>query len=354
MLAWTSSFFTTQILGNSVYAYALALGVFLVLFLGLRILLFLLKNRLDVFSKRTKTQADDVLSLALHHIHRADCAGIALFLALQTLTFNAVVGRMISIAFIALLTYIAINFGSLLMTSFLQRTVSSETHQNSTSIVVNLIIIGKVLLWIFGIFIVLSNAGVNITSLVAGLGIGGVAVALALQSILSDLFASFAIHIDKPFLIGDFIIVGDKMGVVEKIGIKTTRIRALQGEEIVFANKQLTDAQVQNFKKMRERRVVFSVGVLYETSQELLEQIPTMLRAAIESQQMVRFDRAHFARFDNSALTFEMVYYVLSDDYNTYMDVQQQINFDILKAFSRAHISMAYPTQTVYLQQASS
>jgi small-conductance mechanosensitive channel len=200
---------------------------------------------------------------------------------------------------------------------------------------------------------VLSNAGVDITSLIAGLGIGGIAVALALQNVLSDLFSSFAIHFDKPFLVGDFIIVGDQMGVVEKIGIKTTRIRALQGEELVFANKELTDAHIQNFKKMRERRVVFSIGVLYETPQKHLQEISWLLRSIIEKQEQVRFDRAHFARFDASALTFEVVYYVLSDEYTTYMDIQQQINFAILEAFSARHISMAYPTQTVYLQPTS-
>jgi small-conductance mechanosensitive channel len=245
----------------------------------------------------------------------------------------------------------AITTASILLSSFLQRIAAEEEQENNSSVLMNLTVIGKILLWIFGVFIVLSNAGVDITSLIAGLGIGGIAVALALQSILNDLFSSFAIHFDKPFLIGDFIIVGDKMGVVEKIGIKTTRIRALQGEEVIFPNKELTSAQIQNFKKMLERRIVFSIGVVYDTPQKHLQAIPALLQTVIERQQHVRFDRAHFSRFDPSALTFEIVYYVLSDNYTTYMNIQQQINLEILEAFSERNIVMAYPTQTVYLQQ---
>jgi small-conductance mechanosensitive channel len=192
---------------------------------------------------------------------------------------------------------------------------------------------------------------VNITSLIAGLGIGGVAVALGLQSILSDLFSSFAIHFDKPFLVGDLIMVGDKIGTVERIGIKTTRIRALQGEEIVFGNKQLTDTRIQNYRKMRNRWIVFAIGVSYETPNTVLQEIPALLRTVIESQPKARFDRAHFARFDPSALTFEIAYFVLTDSYRTYMDVQQEINFGILQAFAERKIAPAHPMRVVTMQQ---
>ena len=346
------SLFTIEFLGNSLYAYIVAFGVLLLTFFGLHLLLFVVRNRLDALARRTKTQVDDLFAQVLHKIHPFQYAGIALYLALQTLTLNALLNKVASIAFIALLTSLVINLSSVLLTSFLRRVSTDENHQNTAPILMNLAVIGKALLWMFGIFIVLSNAGVDITSLIAGLGIGGIAVALALQNILSDLFSSFAIHFDKPFLVGDFIIVGDKMGIVEKIGIKTTRIRALQGEEIVFANKELTDAQIHNFKKLRERRVVFTIGVVYETPRTLLQEVAPLLRSIVARQPMVRLDRAHFARFDASALTFEIVYYVLSDDYNTYMDVQQHINLDIVEAFAERNISMAYPTQTLYLQQA--
>ncbi len=172
---------------------------------------------------------------------------------------------------------------------------------------------------------------------------------MAAQNILADLFSSFAIYFDKPFVIGDFVIVGDKMGVVEKVGIKTTRIRALQGEEIVMPNKDLTSSHIQNFKKMRERRVVFTFGVTYETKTESLRAIPAMVRKIIESQEKTRFDRAHFSAYGESDLTFEVVYYVLSGDYNKYMDIQQAINLEIKEAFERQGIDFAYPTRTRYL-----
>jgi small-conductance mechanosensitive channel len=351
MLADLVSLLATQILGNSLYAYAFAFGLFLAIFGGLSLLLFIVNNRLKAFAKKHKAHANDALPQVLRKIHPLEYGGIALYIALQALTLNPLLNKFISIGFIALITYMAINASSILLTVFLRRMTAGENHHATAPILINLTIIGKALLWVFGIFIVLSNAGVNITSLIAGLGIGGVAVALGLQSILSDLFSSFAIHFDKPFLVGDLITVGDKIGVVEKIGIKTTRIRALQGEEIVFANKLLTDAQIQNFKKMRERRVVFSISVVYETSYQHLQEIPALLQKIIENIQTVRFNRAHLAQLDPSALTFEIVYYVLSDDYMTYMNVQQEINFAILAAFAERKIALAHPAQTIYLQQ---
>jgi len=196
---------------------------------------------------------------------------------------------------------------------------------------------------------VLSNLGVNITSLVAGLGIGGLAIALALQSVLSDLFSSFSIYFDKPFQVGDYIIVGKHSGTVEKIGIKSTRIRASQGEEIVISNQELTSARVQNFKKLKERRNTTSIGVTYETSTDKLKKIPDIIKYIIEEEKNARFDRVYFTTFADSALVFDLVYYVKSDAYSVYLETQQNINFKIKEAFEKEGIDMAYPTQTIYL-----
>lgn len=353
MIADALSVLDTRFLGNSLSAYLITIGVFLVVFLGLHLLLLLLRSRLNVFVHKTKNQMDDALIHILRKIHPIEYACIALYIALQMLTLSPLLNKIISIGFITLLVYMAVGAGSILLTSFLQGLSASDDSGTNAPVLMNLSVIGKALLWIFGIFLVLSNAGVDITSLIAGLGIGGIAVALALQNVLGDLFSSFAIYFDKPFLVGDFIIVGDKMGVVQKIGIKTTRVQALQGEEIVFANKDLTAAEIQNFKKMRERRVLFSVGVAFETPPHILQEIPALLRGIVEDQELVRFDRAHFARIDSSAFTFEIVYYVLSDNYNTFMDIQQKINFGILQAFLARGITIAYPTQTLYIQQAA-
>jgi small-conductance mechanosensitive channel len=187
---------------------------------------------------------------------------------------------------------------------------------------------------------------------VAGLGIGGIAVALASQALLGDLFSYFVIFFDKPFEIGDFIIVGDKLGVVEYVGIKTTRIHALSGEQIVFSNTDLTNSRVHNFKKMEKRRVVFKLGVIYQTPAEKLKSIPRIVKDIIEEQQDVTFDRGHFQSFGDFSLNFEFVYYVAGADYNKYMDIQQAINFSINDIFAREKIEFAYPSQTLFVNTA--
>jgi len=209
--------------------------------------------------------------------------------------------------------------------------------------------LARLALWTIIMFSALDNLGVNITALVAGLGVGGIAVALATQNILGDLFASFSIVLDKPFVIGDFIIVGECLGTVERIGLKTTRIRSLSGEQIIFSNSDLLGSRVRNFKRMYERRIVFSIGVIYQTSREQVAAIPAMLRESIEAQQMARFDRAHFKGFGDYALHFEAVYYVRSPDFTRYMDTQQAINLEIMRRFEEAGIEFAYPTQVVYV-----
>jgi small-conductance mechanosensitive channel len=197
----------------------------------------------------------------------------------------------------------------------------------------------------------LDNLGVNVTALVAGLGVGGVAVALAVQNILGDLFASLSIVLDKPFVLGDFIIVGELLGAVENIGIKTTRVRSLSGEQLIFSNNDLLNSRIRNFGRMAERRVVFQLGVVYGTPKAKLEQIPAIIRSAIEAQQQTRFDRSHFAGYGDFSLDFENVYYVLDRDYNVYMDIQQAINLEIYGRFAEDGIEFAYPTQTLYLQR---
>ncbi|MGR9045548.1 MAG: mechanosensitive ion channel domain-containing protein [Gammaproteobacteria bacterium] len=208
----------------------------------------------------------------------------------------------------------------------------------------------QVILWSIALLLILQNLGIDVTALVAGLGIGGVAVALSLQRILNDLFSSLSIVLDKPFVTGDFVIFDDFMGSIEHIGIKTTRIRSLTGEQIICPNGNLLDARIRNYKRMQERRVTFNLGVVYQTPAEKLQHIPDMIREIIEAQDNTRFDRAHFASYSDFALLFEIVYYVLSPDYNLYMDIQQKINLEIFKRFQAADIEFAYPTQSLYVQ----
>jgi small-conductance mechanosensitive channel len=197
----------------------------------------------------------------------------------------------------------------------------------------------------------LDNLGIEVTALIAGLGIGGIAVALATQNILGDLFASLLIVLDKPFVLGDFIVVGDFVGHVEKIGLKTTRLRSLSGEQLVVSNNDLLQSRLRNFKRMIERRVLFTVGVTYDTPLEKLAAVPGMIREIIESQPDVRFDRSHFKEFGSYSLNFETVYFVLSPEFGRYMDRQQAINLAIYDRFAQNEIKFAYPTQTLFLEQ---
>jgi len=207
------------------------------------------------------------------------------------------------------------------------------------------------ILWSVIVLMALENVGIDITALVAGLGVGGIAVALAVQNILGDLFASLSIVLDKPFVIGDFIIIGDYMGTVEHIGLKTTRIRSLSGEQLVFANNDLLQSRIRNFKRMYERRVVFNLGVVYQTPHEKLQKIPQIVREIIEQQHPVRFDRAHFKSFGDFSLNFEVVYWVQNPDYTVYMDIQQAINLEIYRRFAEEGIEFAYPTQSIFVEK---
>jgi small-conductance mechanosensitive channel len=187
-----------------------------------------------------------------------------------------------------------------------------------------------------------------VNAVIAGLGVGGVAVALAAQTILGDLFNYFVIIFDRPFVEGDFIVVDELKGEIEKIGIKSTRIRSIDGEMLIISNSNLMGSRIRNFKRMERRRAAFSIGVTYQTSPEVMARIPGMIRQIVESIPLAALDRAHFKSFADSSLIFETVYFVLDREYTVYMDIQQQINIEIMKKFADEKIEFAYPTQTVY------
>ncbi|MEO8063611.1 MAG: mechanosensitive ion channel family protein [Pseudomonadota bacterium] len=207
----------------------------------------------------------------------------------------------------------------------------------------------NVVIWALVALLTLDNLGINITALVAGLGIGGIAVALALQNVLGDLFASLSIALDRPFVIGDFLSIDDFLGSVEYIGIKTTRLRSLSGEQIIMSNGDLLQSRVRNYGRMTERRVVFATTLVYETPIEMIEKVPAMIRAIVESHKDARFDRSHFQKHASSSLDFETVYYVLSADFNKYMDIQQSINLQLHRKFAELEIEFAYPTQKLFM-----
>ncbi|HEV7764943.1 MAG TPA: mechanosensitive ion channel family protein [Thermoanaerobaculia bacterium] len=200
---------------------------------------------------------------------------------------------------------------------------------------------GITAVWIIAVTVALDNLDVRVTPLIASLGIGGIAVALALQNILGDLFASLSIVIDKPFVLGDTISVDDHSGTVEHIGLKTTRVRSVGGEQLVFSNGDLLKSRIRNFKRMTERRSLTKLNVSHETSPDTLARIPSLLRAVVEKQKDVRFERAHLMTISDSGFAFELVYYVLGGAYAPFLDIQQAVYLDILRTFVAEQIALS-------------
>lgn len=344
--------FDYSIFGNTILGYLSALGILL----GSMAIVYVFKHyvlsRLRKWAESTDTSIDDLLINAIDKSLVPILYFGALYIALHTLELSTQFKNGLRIAAIILITLLAVravtsavNLG---LRSYLKKSGDLERGERQITGIRKLI---NFVIWTIALVFLLDNLGVKISAAVAGLGIGGVAVALAAQAILGDLFSYFVIFFDKPFEIGDFIIVGDKMGAVEMIGIKTTRLRAIGGELLVFSNKDLTDSRVHNFKKMERRRVVFKLGVVYQTTSEKLKVIPQMVRTIIEKQNDATFDRGHFASFGDSSLDFEFVYYVNGADYTKYMDMQQAINLSVFETFEREKIEMAYPTQTLFVNK---
>jgi small-conductance mechanosensitive channel len=269
---------------------------------------------------------------------------------LRALTLPPLVAKIIDTAGIVLVGLIGILFSLALVRygfgEYMRKQGEDASRDRALKGIMSLI---NVVVWIVGAVFLLDNLGFKISAVVAGLGIGGVAVALAAQTVLGDLFAYFAILFDRPFEIGDFIIVGDYMGVIERFGIKTTRISSLSGEQIVVSNKDLTDSRVRNYKRMAKRRVVFHLGVTYQTPVERLREVPGIVRDIFGEIEGASLDRVHFSSYDDSSLTYEIVYYVDGNDYTRYMDIQQRANLRIYEEFAKRQIEFAYPTQTLYL-----
>ena len=207
----------------------------------------------------------------------------------------------------------------------------------------------NIIIWAVGFLFLFDNLGYDVTTIIAGLGIGGIAIALAAQNILGDLFNYFVIFFDRPFEIGDFIVVDDKKGTVEHIGIKTTRLKSLTGEQLVFSNSDLTNSRIHNFKRMEHRRISFTLGVVYNSTLDQLKEIPSLIKGIIAEQNDVTLDRVHFLNYGDYSLKFEIVYFVETSDFNRYADIQQEINLRIFEVFNAKNIEFAYPSQTIFM-----
>jgi small-conductance mechanosensitive channel len=336
--------------GNQVWDYLVSgiiflTGVVLVAFLRATVM-----KRLGALASKTVTALDDLLLAILKQSVFPFLYYGALWLAVKHIKMRPGGEKMVSVLGAILLTYCLVRFTLTLirfvLESWVRRLPNGPTYERQVQ---GLMPIFTIAIWAIGILLLMDNLGVKVSALVAGLGIGGVAIALASQTVLGDLFSYFAILFDRPFEIDDFVIVDDVMGTIERIGIKTTRLRSLGGEQIIVSNSDLTHTRLRNYKRMQLRRIVFKLGVTYETPSERLKAIPELIRGIITRQADVRFDRAHFSVYGDFSLIFEVVYFVLSADYNRYMDIQQSINFAIKEEFERLKVDFAYPTQTVFL-----
>ena len=339
-----------ELWGNTGAEYVVALIVFALSLFFLKVFQLIILKKLQIAAEKTKTDLDDVFISIVRKLRPPFYSFVALYASVKFLNLTDVIENLIDGIFILIVVYQIINALQDLV-NYATKKMSKEGKRVSSSVAGSISLILKITLWTFAILLILSNWGINITSLIAGLGIGGIAIALAVQKILGDIFSSFSIFIDKPFEEGDFIVVGTDSGTVQKIGVKTTRLKTLQGEELVISNQELTSERIRNFKKMEKRRVLFVFGVLYETPQKKLQNIPNIVKKVIEKEGNTEFGRVHFKEFADSSLNFEVVYYVLSGDYNQYMDTRQNINFSLKERFEKEGIEFAYPTQTLFINK---
>ena len=328
----------------------IALGIAAAVFLALLGLRELVVRRLGKRAERTANGLDDLVVSLGRRTQLLVVAVVALYLGSLYITLQPRQERTLrGLAEVADFLQIAL-WASVAIDFWLARQ-RRRMDQDPTSVALAGVLrfVAKLVLWALLLLMALDNLGVNVTALITGLGIGGVAVALALQNVLSDLLASLSIVLDKPFVIGDAITVDTLTGTVESIGLKTTRLRAVSGEQLVFANSDLLKSRIHNWRRLAERRAVLAFGVPQDTPPDAVERIPGMIRALIEGQDLTRFDRAHFKGFGASSLDFEAVYWILTPDYNAFMDRQQAINLGLLRAFEREGIALASAAPAVHL-----
>lgn len=342
--------FDGEILGNTLRNWliggALAAAVWLVLYA----LKHFLGRRLTTIAERSATDFDDVAAELIRKTRWYFILALAIRAGSVALTLPAGVVRGIGqFAAIAVLLQLAV-WGNAIIAFWVRKWGRKRSGADGTgaSTLGAITALARGILWAVIAILALRNVlDYDITALLTGLGIGGIAIALAVQNILGDLFAALSIVLDKPFEVGDAIAVDTFSGTVEHVGLKTTRIRALTGEQVIISNADLLKSRVRNLKRQNERRAVLTLGVTYDTSPDTVAGIPGLLRAAVEAQPQTRFDRAHFVGFADSALNFELVYFLRSADYHLYMDTQQAVNLNILRVLNERGVRFAVPTSTI-------
>lgn len=345
---------SSQFYGNSLQSWLIALAVFALTVVGLHLLKELIKRRLVSSIRKSTTEIDEFFLPLLRQTKLWFFVVLGIYFGSLVLSLSdtdqTLINRILRIAFFIQLGF----WGMGLITFYVNRGVSGKLDEDDGELATTIDVfglIGKIILWVLVGLLILDNLELEINSLIASLGIGGIAIALAVQKVLGDLFASLSIALDKPFVIGDFIVVDEYAGTVEDIGLKSTRIRSLSGEELVFSNSDLLSSRIRNYKRLKERRIVFSFGASYDTPHEKLQQIPNLVEEIITPLEKVRFERCHLKEMGDFALNYEVVYFVEEPDYNYYMEVQETINLNLHHRFKEEDISLPYPTKRVILEQ---
>jgi small-conductance mechanosensitive channel len=345
------SFLHLKYHGATIGSMCLAFAIALTVLLSLRWLRDAIATRLDGFAARTTTTLDDLTLALVRRTNLIFLLAVALYagshalpLRPRTITNLQLALMVVMLWQVGLWAHEVIDYA---IKQMMQRRAGEDTGLRTAAGA--MAFMARVAVWSLLVLVALSNLHVNITTLIAGLGVGGIAVALALQNVLGDLFASLSILLDQPFAVGHFIVVDDIAGTIDHVGLKSTRVRSLSGEEIVVSNADLLKSRIHNYKRLFERRILFSFGVTYDTGYDKLASIPATVREIIQGVPKTRFDRAHFKDYGDSSLNFEVVYFVMDPDYNIYMDIQQAINLEIYRRMEQASIEFAFPTRTVYV-----
>ena len=346
-------FLSNPFADNTAQDWLIAAAVFVVTVAVVRTVIAVGLRRLRAIASKTETDVDDLVTELLERTKFIFVALVALYAGAISLTLPPEVDDLLStilvLGFLVQAAFWANGIVNYMLGSWARQRFEADptisTALGSIGFLVRLVV------WATFVMLALDNLNIDVGPLIASLGIGGLALALALQGVLGDLFASLTIIFDKPFAVGDYIQVGDLAGTVQHVGLKSTRILAVTGEQLVFSNSDLLGSRIRNFRIRQERRCAFTLGVTYDTPPEKLARIPDLIREIIESRENTRFDRSFFMVFGDSGLNFEIVYYMLVPDYQTYGETHHAINLEIFKRFAEEGIEFAYPTQTLYVEE---
>ncbi|HBB66885.1 MAG: hypothetical protein A2X28_03285 [Elusimicrobia bacterium GWA2_56_46] len=353
MAADFNSFLTAEFLKNTVSNYLYAALLFAAAMTGLYFLRHVAFVKLNALAARTETDLDDVALGLLQKIRPLEYCLAALYLAIRHLERSPGFDKIFTITLLLVLTYRAITLLQGLVNYWITRIVAQRglTEAAGTSVVQSTQVILRAAIWVAAALFVLANLGVNVSAVLAGLGIGGVAVALAAQAILGDLFNFFVILLDKPFNIGDFVVSGELSGTIEHIGLKSTRVRSVSGELVIVSNSNLLSSRIRNYRHLEKRRVVFKTGVVYQTGAEKLRKAPALIKKAVLAQAGAEFERSTLCDMGDFSLNFETVYYINNGDYTLYMETQERVLLAVIENFAGAGIEFAYPTQTLFVNK---